>query len=86
MKKVNGIRVLVAVCLMKMLCVGFSGVAADHTDHMLAPVDTAPSPPSPPPSSEECEGSVEVLACPGLGLEDSNDEEEEEAFFGAFSV
>ena len=50
---------------------------------MLAPVDTAPSPPSPPPSSEECEGSVEVL---GLGLEDSNDEEEEEAFFGAFSV
>ena len=40
MKKVNGIRVLVAVCLMKMLCVGFSGAAADHTDHMLAPVDT----------------------------------------------
>ena len=36
MKKVNGIRVLVAVCLMKMLCVGFSGAAADHTDQRYA--------------------------------------------------
>ena len=40
MKRINGIRVLVAVCLMKMLCVGFSGAAADHTDRVLAPVYT----------------------------------------------
>ena len=36
MKKVNGIRVLVAICLMKMLCVGFLGAAADHPDQRYA--------------------------------------------------